>query len=80
MFIDTHCHIHEANYPLDIGDTLARAHTAGINQMICVGTSEQSSREAVAFAAQHEHIYAAVGVHPHEVEVDSSWYMVDGIK
>lgn len=68
MLIDTHCHIHEANYPLDIGDTLTRARSAGVNQMICVGTSDESSREAITFAAQHEHIYPAIGVHPHEAK------------
>ena len=68
MLVDTHCHIHDANYPLDIGDVLARAHHKGINQMICVGTSEQSSRDALAFTKQHEHIYAAIGVHPHDTK------------
>ena len=68
MLIDTHCHIHEANYPLDIGDVMQRAHQAGVGKMICVGTSEQSSREAVAFATQHDHISAALGVHPHDTK------------
>jgi TatD DNase family protein len=68
MLVDTHSHIHDANYPLDIGDVLARAHHKGINQIICVGTSEQSSRDALAFAKQHEHIYAAIGVHPHDTQ------------
>lgn len=68
MLIDTHCHIHESNYPLDIGDVLSRAHHSGINQMICVGTNEQSSKEAVEFAHNHEHIYAAIGVHPHDTK------------
>jgi TatD DNase family protein len=68
MLVDTHCHIHDANYPLDIGDVLTRAHHAGVNQMICVGTSEQSSRDALDFARNHEHIYAAIGVHPHDTK------------
>lgn len=68
MLIDTHCHIHESNYPLDIGDVLARARHHGVNQMICVGTNEQSSKEAVEFAGNHEHIYAAIGVHPHDTK------------
>lgn len=68
MLIDTHCHIHEANYPLDIGDVMQRAHHEGIGKMICVGTSEQSSRETVAFAAQHDHVSAALGVHPHDTK------------
>lgn len=68
MLIDTHCHIHDANYPLDIGDVMNRARHAGVGKMICVGTSEQTSREALAFAAQHEHVSAALGVHPHDTK------------
>jgi TatD DNase family protein len=68
MLVDTHCHIHEANYPLDIGDVMQRAHHEGIGKMICVGTSEQSSSEAVAYAAQHDHVSASLGVHPHDTK------------
>ena len=68
QLIDTHCHIHEATYPLDLGEVLTRAHAADVNQMIVVGTSEQSSREAITFAQNHEHIYAAIGVHPHDTK------------
>ena len=68
MLVDTHCHIHDANYPLDIGDVLKRAHHAGVNQMVCVGTSEQSSQRALDFAKNHEHLYAAIGVHPHDTK------------
>jgi len=66
MLIDTHCHIHEDDYPHDAQEVLARAADAGVQSMICVGTSEQSSRRAVAFADQHEEVFAAIGVHPHE--------------
>lgn len=68
MLIDTHCHIHEADYPLSVDDVLARARDAGVGKMICVGTSQQSSREAIAFAQDHDGIYAAIGVHPHEAK------------
>lgn len=68
MLVDTHCHIHEAEYPLDVGDVLARAREHGVNEIVCVGTSVQSSREAVSFAARHEHVYASIGVHPHDTK------------
>ncbi|MNH49921.1 putative deoxyribonuclease YcfH [compost metagenome] len=78
MLIDTHCHIHESNYPLDIGDVLARARHHGVNQMICIGTNEQSSSEAVEFARNHEHIYGAIGVHPHDTKdgYDAIWELI----
>lgn len=66
MLVDTHCHIQEAGYPLDVGDTMARAHAAGVSKLICVGTSDQTSEEAVHFAKNHENIWASLGVHPHD--------------
>ncbi len=68
MLIDTHCHIHEADYPLDIAQTLKHAHEQGVEQLICIGTSEESSRQAIAFAAEHDEAYASVGVHPHDTK------------
>lgn len=67
MLIDTHCHIHEP-YPLPIEAVLERAIEADVRQYICVGTAEESSRQAVAFAEQHSEAFAAIGVHPHETK------------
>lgn len=66
MLVDTHCHIQEAGYPLDVGDTMARAHHAGVSKLICVGTNNTTSEEAVHFASNHENVWASVGVHPHD--------------
>jgi TatD DNase family protein len=66
MLIDTHCHIHEVSYPLDVDEVITRAHQAGVMQMICVGTDYTSSRLAIEFASKHDGFFASVGVHPHE--------------
>jgi TatD DNase family protein len=68
MFIDTHCHIHESDYPLDREETLVRARQSGVEKMICVGTSEQSSKDAVAFVRDRDGLVASVGAHPHEAK------------
>jgi TatD DNase family protein len=68
MLVDTHCHIHEPSYPLNQAEALARARQAGVTQMICVGTSEKSSRETVEFAAAHDGVFASIGVHPHDTK------------
>ncbi|MFZ1250047.1 MAG: TatD family hydrolase [Candidatus Microsaccharimonas sp.] len=65
--IDTHCHLHEP-YELSINDALARADEAGVNRVITVGTSQQSSEQAINFAQQHTNAYAAIGVHPHDTK------------
>jgi TatD DNase family protein len=66
MLIDTHCHIHESSYPLSIEEVVTRASEAGVHKMICVGTNEQSSRDALRLAHAKPAVYAAIGVHPHD--------------
>ncbi|MDB5162833.1 MAG: Preprotein translocase [Candidatus Saccharibacteria bacterium] len=67
MLIDTHCHIHEP-YELPLDEVLQRASDAGVNEFICVGTSEESSKQAIAFAEKHRQAYAVIGVHPHDTK------------
>ena len=67
MLIDTHCHIHET-YELPVEEVLIRAQQAGVEQVLCVGTSNESSRLAVAFAEAHPKAYASIGVHPHDTK------------
>lgn len=67
MFIDTHCHIHEARYP-DAVDALERARKAGVGKIICVGTDNATSHEAAEFAASHEGVCFSVGAHPHDAK------------
>jgi TatD DNase family protein len=71
MLIDTHCHIHDPDYPFNGDEVISRAHTAGVMQMICVGTNEVNSNQAIQFALDHDGVFASVGVHPH--------YAVDGV-
>ena len=68
MFVDTHCHIHEADYPLDRELTMARSQEAGVNTMVCVGTNLDSSHQAISFAESHDNVYATIGVHPHDTK------------
>lgn len=63
--IDTHCHIHEP-YELPLEEVFKHADDMDVKQMICVGTSEASSRQAIAFAEKNEAVFAAIGVHPHD--------------
>ena len=66
--VDTHCHIHEADYPLDREQTLQAAIEAGVTKVLVVGTDMKSSVDAVKFAREHENVWAIVGVHPHEAK------------
>lgn len=64
-FTDTHCHIHESKYE-NPEAALERAKQAGVERLICVGTDERTSKEAVEFAATHDNVWASIGLHPHD--------------
>lgn len=66
-FTDTHCHIHEEDYP-DAEAAYQRALEAGVTRMVVVGTDLKSSEEAVQFASTHANAWATIGVHPHEAK------------
>lgn len=68
MLIDTHCHIHEPIFELNPDEALERARQAGVEKVICVGTSEESSRLAPGFAKDRQGVYFSLGVHPHDTK------------
>ena len=75
QLIDTHCHIHSADYKLEAEEVYSRAIEAGVAKMICVGTDVGDSKLAVDFANNHKEVFASVGVHPHEAK-----HGIDGLK
>ena len=62
--IDTHAHLDYEDFAVDFDAVLQRARDAGVERIITIGTSVESSRRAVELAEQHPMIYAVVGVHP----------------
>ena len=66
MLIDSHCHIHDPQYNFDARPTLARAHAAGVDKIIVIGTSPEDNLAAQAFAETHQGAYWTYGLHPHE--------------
>jgi len=68
FLIDTHAHIDGRDFSPDFGDMLGRAKEAGLSHIISVGADLESSRAAVRLAGEYEHIFAAIGIHPHDAE------------
>ena len=64
MLIDSHCHIHDLDYPIDADEAIARAKKSGVEQLICIGTDADNSRLAIDFANSHRGVFASIGVHP----------------
>lgn len=64
--IDSHAHIYGEEFEGDFDAMLQRAKDAGVSCIIVPGSDLPSSRAAVQLAHRHDHIFAAVGVHPHD--------------
>jgi len=65
--IDTHCHVHDAQYDADRDAVVARARDAGVSAMVTIGENIADSSRAIAIAEPYE-ICVAVGIHPHEAK------------
>lgn len=74
-FIDTHCHIHSADYKLDPEVVLNDASNAGVTKLICVGTDIPDSHLATNFANDHENVWASVGLHPHDSKLGAQEFI-----
>jgi len=62
--LDTHAHLHSAQFDSDREAAMTRATEAGVQRIIEVGYDLPSSRAAVALAEQHSQLYAVVGIQP----------------
>jgi TatD DNase family protein len=47
---------------------LERARAIGVTRLLVPGTTLEDSARAVAIAQEHEGVFAAVGIHPHEAK------------
>ena len=62
-YIDTHAHLNLSAFADDSGGVALRCKEESV-AVINIGTKQSTSARAVELAAQHEHLYAIVGLHP----------------
>jgi TatD DNase family protein len=64
MLIDTHAHLDYPDFANDLDELLRRANREGVERIITIGTSLESSRRAIELTEKHSAVFAAIGVHP----------------
>lgn len=52
----------------DLAGVLARATAAHVTSIVTIGIDPDSSRRAIALAQNYSHIFATIGIHPHDVQ------------
>lgn len=67
---DSHVHLGSPLFGDEVEQIIKRAHAAGVTRMVTVGSGYGlgGNERAIEIATQHEDIYAAIGVHPHEAD------------
>jgi len=76
MYVDSHAHLQMRHYKDDLDDVIARAKAEGLQAILLPGSNEADSVAGVLLSEQHDFLYAAVGIHPHDVkEADDGTYL-----
>ena len=63
---DSHLHLTDGRFGDDLPGVLERARSAGVAEMVTVGTTPDDARRARALAAAVEGVWCTAGLHPHE--------------
>jgi TatD DNase family protein len=70
FFVDSHCHLDDAQFDADREQVIERAHSAGVRYLLTVsgGSGPDDLASGVPIAARYDWIYTTVGIHPHEAK------------
>ncbi|MFQ5673678.1 MAG: YchF/TatD family DNA exonuclease [Nitrospinales bacterium] len=75
MIIDTHAHLDMEQYADDRESVIRAARENGVEYILNIGCDVDSSRRSIELSEQYDFIYAAAGVHPHDVKtMDAAAY------
>jgi TatD DNase family protein len=64
--IDSHCHLYFDAFDNDRDTVIAEAARTGVHTIINIGIDLPSSQMCIDLARQYDHLYATVGIHPHD--------------
>lgn len=68
MIFESHAHYEDPAFDEDREELLQKLHGGLIETIVDVGSTLESSRQALELAKSHGFIYAAVGIHPEEIK------------
>ncbi|MCR4434998.1 MAG: TatD family hydrolase [Clostridiales bacterium] len=73
MLFDTHAHYDDERFNTDRKETIQKAHDSGVGYIVNAASDMESAAHSIGLTREFHFIYAAVGIHPHNVgEADDS--------
>ena len=66
--IDTHCHLDAEAFHQEIDSVVQRALDAGVERILTVGTTLESSQAAIILSNRFPSVNAIIGIHPNYVQ------------
>lgn len=78
MLFDTHAHYYDPQYNGDRNVAIERAKMSGVEYILTVSSDIASSIENITLTQNNDFLYAAIGVHPHNV-IDLNNNMVSAL-
>lgn len=64
MLIDTHCHLDFPDFAEERDELIARAHAAGVQQMVTISTRVRKLENLLALTDRYPSVFCSVGTHP----------------
>lgn len=68
--VDSHCHLNYPGLVEDPAGVLSRMTSCGVVKALNICTTLEEAQAVIGMARQHDSIYASVGVHPDNLEVE----------
>lgn len=66
--LDSHCHLNDEHFDGKVEEFYQKAIANGVKTLLVVGWDVKSSRDAIEIASSRPGVYAAVGVHPENLD------------
>ena len=77
MLIDHHCHLDFPDFAPEIDAVVARAHAAGVAQMVTISTRIRQFEKIRGIAERFPNVYCSVGTHPHNAHEELDFSAAD---
>jgi TatD DNase family protein len=68
MLIDSHAHLDFPYFQGRLPEVLEKAREAGVEKVVTIGTTPESSRQCLEIAQAFPSVYPTVGFHPHNAK------------